>query len=295
MKMIILPPTRDDWTLLFAQLLERLEEINASQWPIMDKALKACEICNTQLFELRKTIVSFPFKDEHEEIYFFKFVKPRFHCYFIYWNKVFNVEIRRPAVNAHGQRKYFQQESRWLRLFFTKHASFYQYYRSGATFMDDYYFLRKRKALFPLLHPMEVDADPAFSTIYDYLVARILANDMLVDYLETAATSVSHTEASKLTSVDDKVTTDFAWQPTAVALAELVYALSAYGAVTKGSGRVPDQVLADVFGRIFNVNLEYYHKKKEEIRARQKNRTVFLSALIRHFNQKLDEDDENAL
>src|SRR4051812_17721770 len=91
MKIITLPPTRDGWSSLFVQLLQQLEDINSSSLPVLDKALKACEVCSTQLLALRKTLESHPFTDEGEEAFFFKSVKPRFHCYFIYWNKVFQI------------------------------------------------------------------------------------------------------------------------------------------------------------------------------------------------------------
>lgn len=64
----------------------------------------------------------------------------------------------------------------------------FQYYRSGATYMDNYYFLRGRQGNAIDVDVCQFNDDLEFSTGYDHLVARIMAMEMLYAFLSVKRT-----------------------------------------------------------------------------------------------------------
>lgn len=64
-----------------------------------------------------------------------------------------------------------------------RYLPFYQYYRSGATFRDYYYFRRVKKDLSSENGTLVLEVDSEMSTDYDLLAARLIAVEMLLGYL----------------------------------------------------------------------------------------------------------------
>ena len=64
-----------------------------------------------------------------------------------------------------------------------RYLPFYQYYHSGATYRDDYYFLRAKGELSPESGSFVLDEEAEFSTGYDILAARLISVEMLLVYL----------------------------------------------------------------------------------------------------------------
>ena len=60
-----------------------------------------------------------------------------------------------------------------------RYLPFYQYYHSGATYRDDYYFLRAKGELSPESGSFVLDEEAEFSTGYDILAARLISVDNL--------------------------------------------------------------------------------------------------------------------
>ena len=58
--------------------------------------------------ELKTFISGYKFKDDYEEIRFFKEIKPQLFSQLVYHNKVYNIEIRMPAGSINDQKNYFE-------------------------------------------------------------------------------------------------------------------------------------------------------------------------------------------
>ena len=61
-----------------------------------------------------------------------------------------------------------------------RYLPFYQYYHSGATYRDSYYFLRAKGELSPESGSFVLDEEAEFSTGYDILAARLISVEMLL-------------------------------------------------------------------------------------------------------------------
>lgn len=135
-----------------------------------------------KLIELKLTILSESFEDETEEITFFKYQKPLLLGRLMFFYKVLHIESNCPPCMELTD-DYYRKQQEEQKLFFDRIVGFYQYYRSGATYRDRYYFLREKQEICPETELFLFEDEPEFSTGYDRLVARIIAMEMLYAYL----------------------------------------------------------------------------------------------------------------
>ncbi|UVQ67870.1 RteC domain-containing protein [Bacteroides thetaiotaomicron] len=132
------------------------------------------------------------------------------------------------------------------------------------------------------------DRDPEFSTCYDHKAAQILANDMLSIYLN-----------KRLHYVDKQIIIEesraflsehpFRWTAPKIALVELGYSI--YAACVLNNGKADIKEIMTYLEASFKVDLGDYYRTYITIKDRKKDRTSFLSNLIKCLLKKMDEDD----
>jgi len=66
---------------------------------------------------LRVLIQKSNFKSEEEEIQFFKEIKPQFTSKIIYYNTIFNIEMKKPNGGTRVLKKYYNNELVKLKAF----------------------------------------------------------------------------------------------------------------------------------------------------------------------------------
>jgi hypothetical protein len=140
---------------------------------------------------------------------------------------------------------------------------------AGATYLDSQYFTRKGSQYLPL------KKDEKFSTRYDVKLARILAHEMIKDYI---LASIRKSEYSKA----DASYNPLQWTTQKVALVELIYALHAAGAFNYGKTDVKQ--IVNCFEDVFGIDLGNYARVFSEIRIRKKGQTNFID----HLKQRLE-------
>lgn len=130
------------YSILLNNLNEQLNFIDLE----IDDQIKKCEQAITVILksinELKKAATKTNFKSKSEEIQFFKEVKPLFTSKLIYFNLVYRIEMKKPNGGNKILKKYYNNELLKLKAFFDNELEFYQYYRSGSTYLDYKYFLR---------------------------------------------------------------------------------------------------------------------------------------------------------
>lgn len=142
--------------------------------------------------ELKEIVSFYKFKSEMDEIFFFKIIKPKFFSKLIYYRKVYNIEMMRPNGQDCVLKNYFINELNQLENFYNKNIDFYKYYRSGSTHLDKYFFLRGKQDIQMTMETFYFERDPNFSTICDFKVAKIVANEMLRIYLNFIMNGANH-------------------------------------------------------------------------------------------------------
>ena len=119
----------------------KIEEIESSEISAITKSLKASRMLADAFNQLKTFILSYTFNDEEEEILFFKEIKPKLCYRLIYYRKVYNIEMNRPA-GVEKQKEYLCEKLDEINKYNSKRLDFIRYYRSGSTHLDSLYFLR---------------------------------------------------------------------------------------------------------------------------------------------------------
>lgn len=251
---------------------------------IIENSLKMMSVIEIQIAKIREQVIEYKFDSEDEEIVFFKELKPQVLSRLLYFNKIYCIESKFPTGSNDAAKRYLNDQLHSLEYYFNRHLDFHQYYRSGSTIYDNYYFVRGNFDPRLCTDSARFNSDPEFSTVYDFKVAKILANEMLRIYLNR-----------RLKMIEDPTLWGEAkrsrrnWTGQKNALIELGYALYASGDVDYGNSDVKE--VMDSLGEAFNVDLRDYYRTYIALRSRKKDQTAYLNTLIEKLKKKMDEDD----
>jgi len=257
---------------------------------ILIKAEEGLQITKRALIQLRNKCVKKEFKNIDEEIHFFKNIKPQIFSKLIYYQKLFYIENKRPRSSNKTQIKYFNKHINRLQNYFNDHLEFYHYYRRGATFLDEHYFLRGKIDIRLLPDTFSFFIDDKFSTSHDTTVATILAYDMLIVYLKTEIDKLENNNGMEATINPFQKQSPLFWTANKTDLIELVYALQSSGAVNSGTADIKEIALA--CEQLFSIDLGDYYRTYLEIRSRKINQTKFIDRLKDTLLSRMDAADE---
>ncbi|SBW05556.1 conserved hypothetical protein [uncultured Dysgonomonas sp.] len=236
-------------SLLKKEIDIKIEQIECSEISMIKKSLDASRILVDVFNQLKAFIISYNFRDEEEEIYFFKETKPRLCSRLIFYRKVYNIEMNRP-IGVEKQREYLCELLNDINKYNGKRLDFIRYYRSGSSHLDGFYFLRDKKDIEQYLETFYYEFDPQFSTNCDFKVAKILANDMLSAYLmhEIELLNDNRFKTSSFGFPATKKT----WMGSKAELQEQIFSWDSAGTF----GDVPLTQLYDYIQNVFNIQLD---------------------------------------
>ena len=264
------------------QLNTQLQTITLQDVNIIQKSRLSAKCISEALIRLRDFIIQYTFCNESEEIYFFKTIKPEILSKYVFHSKIFQIESRRPVGSRIIHEAYYRKEIENLNIFQARHPDFFQYYRSGETYLDNKYFIRNQD------HPCICDVnilsviDPKFSTSHDFLAAKIIACDYLSTYLNRQIDEL-------LIPIQPTITDTpwlLQWTGSKASLVELIYALCSSGTIN--NGRCGISQLSTLFEKIFQIKLPNIYQIYGEVKYRS-NPTRYLDqlkvALLRKFEE----------
>ena len=242
-----------------------------------------------KLTGLKADIQSIPFSDKTEEIAFFKDHKPMLLGRLIYFHEILRIESQRP-LGEDTLDEYYEKQQEEQKMFFDRHVSFFQYYRSGATYMDKFYFLRGNQESIVDIDVCHLDDDSEFSTGYDHLVARIMAMEMLYAFLSVKRTCLQNV-AEGVSPELLKIKGTYKWTGSAIELVEMVYALDEMKSIN--NGEAPIHELAAFVGTLLGIDIrDCYSAYTDMKRRKNESRTYFLDKMQERLNKRMDRDDE---
>lgn len=169
---------------ILSEFEKELNNIQVEVDDILKQAEMSIQLCLSTIEKVRKVLLKYTFQNEKEEIFFFKQIKPQFVSRLIYYVNVYNIETHRPNGLIKIRKKYFQLELNKIKNYFDDNLDFYRYYRTGSTYLDHKYFVRRKHDIRLNLDAYVYEIDPDFSTTHDFKISTILANDLLQVYLE---------------------------------------------------------------------------------------------------------------
>lgn len=278
----------DQFYKLLADLEDQLKFIDLEIDESIKCAQLSIDICRKALNKLKTLILKNKFRNENEEIKFFKETKPKFLAPLIYHLKVYKIESRKPNGSSEIRKKYLLHELEKLKHYFDSNLDFYRYYRTQSNYLDHKYFLRGKYDIRLTVDSFFFEADIRFSTSHDFKVAKILAHDRLQVYLEEELSNLDRKETNMIAQDAPKV--KLFWTESKTALIELIYALHSHGAFDNGRADIKD--IAASFEHHFGIELGDYYRTFLELRMRKTGKTKFLHSLIQSLNKKMDEAEE---
>ena len=240
--------------------------------------------------QLRKQVKDCSFANETDEIHFFKTIKPKFTSKLIYYMKLYKLETNLPAGDVKLQKKMLKKELRDMQETFIRHQLFFQYYRSGATYLDSKYFLRRSQDIDLMPDPQYLVLDTVFQTAHEYLISELLASEKFGQYVREQLAMLQR-KPLLTTARYGEAKHELNWTESRAALYELIYAVFSAGAVNNGNAEIKE--IARVFGENFNVDVSQIYRAGQELRIRKTGRTKFLHKLIKRVEERWDEQDEN--
>lgn len=260
-------------------------QINELSVEIEDRMQLAQEVIKLLikcLADLKQEVMKSGFKDEEEEIYFFKKLKPIILSKLICYNAVFKIEAKKTYGGKKVLDEYFSAELTKLKRFYDNNKEFYSYYRTNSSYLDHKYFVRGNYDIVLSLDTFYFETDHSFSTSHDYKVAKILANDRIQVFLEEQLNNNNITNRTNDISLN--------WTGSKVALIELIYGLNAQGVLNNGNADIV--AIVRFFERSFNVDLGDFYHTYMELKSRKITQTKFLDSMREALIRKMDEQDE---
>lgn len=251
------------------EIEKKLKKIESADLNILKKSLEASLVLGDAFQKMKEFISTYTFRDEAEEIEFFKVIKPRLFYRLIYYRKIYNIEMNRP-VGVESQRAYLIDEIKAINRYNAKRSDFVRYYRSGLTHMDSMYYLRGSIDTALYLESFHHERDPSFSTNCDFKVARILANEFLIQYL------TKELEVFEQRQVEQSLPrVRLTWNGTKTELVEQIFAWDS----RKVFGNIPLTRLAEYIQTVFNIELDKnFSRTFGDMRIRNRQ-TPFLDGL----------------
>lgn len=261
----------------------KIEQIECSEISMITKSLEASRILTEAFNQMKAFILSYNFKDEDEEIFFFKDAKPRLCSRLIYYRKVYNIEMNRPT-GIEKQREYLSELLDNINRYNCKRLDFIRYYRSGSSCFDSLYFLRGQADTEQYMETFSHEFDPNFSTNCDFKVAKILANDMLSAYLMDEIELLNDNGIKIYTNGFPAV--KITWMGSKAELQEQIFSWDCAGTF----GKVPLTQLTDYIQNVFNIQLDRNLSRSFDDLKIRNTPTPFLdklkNALLRRMGRK---------
>lgn len=258
---------------LLASMNVQLELLANGSLDLIGTASRALLIIKPTIQELRNFVLAYEFFDIEQEITFFKDIKPLFTSKYYFYNKLLSLKINEPYEPREPLKEYYVEQLKLLQEAVKENYEFHFYYLSGATYHDSIYFTRGNDNL------DSVEYDLKFSTGYDLLVAKILANQLIRDYLLKTITELN----SDLSNTCSSLT----WTGTKTSLIELIYSLQGVDAINNGNADIKQ--IATLFEGLFNIKLGNWYRHFQEIRLRKNGRTNFIDQMKKNLEERLDD------
>ena len=273
------------WNALKDDLFQELEDNqNMFSFSVIKQAQQSIRLCVDYLDKLRDYIVQYSFKDRQEEIEFFKEIKTAIYGRLLYFYKIYNIETAQPTGLTKEQPG---KEIDRVMTFFEKNRFFYRYYRGNETYLDDIFF-RRSADIIPIQRRLfDSYYHPNFCTSHDNIFAEILANELLINYLEKPAQQLATTTQTQTIAATPIPSKKRTWTDPKSALIEMAYAYKAKGSFNNGKATLKE--IFEYLQWVFNIVLTNPSRDFQEILRRKSGYTIYIDGLKEDYLKYVDE------
>ncbi|KRT17763.1 hypothetical protein ASU31_00245 [Pedobacter ginsenosidimutans] len=227
-------------------------------------------IISSALKVLKAHVLSDGFINEDEEIYFFKYLKPRFYMLYVYEVELYNLISGIPIGTDEMVWNYYLSELSALNRFFSQHNFIYNYYAREEKGMDDSFFLRRN---LDVLNPDVASSilpgitDDGFTTNQDYNFSKFKALEKLRDYI-LGRIRLVYVKPEPTFTVGSELGKKLKWTGEKVELVELAYGIFLSQSINAGKLEIAD--IVNWLEQSLNIDLGVAYRKFISI-SRRKN------------------------
>ncbi len=271
---------------LFNELDKKITEIEKENQDILERSDACMRLCQSYVEKIKASVQEYGFADKAAEISFFKQHKPRFLGLQIFHFRVFNFHRDMPVGHFADIEKHIKEEYNRITGFFADNNDFFKYIKVKHDFADEKYFLRCEADYRLLGDSSFFRSDPLFNTSHDYLVAEIMANKRMFEYLQKYTGRMQASECLTFAEVGEQMA-KLTWTEKDSAMMELIYALKYSKAVDNGNASIKD--IATNFKIAFNWNTGNIYDLFQHAKNRKGEPARFLLQLADIFTKKLEE------
>ena len=271
---------------LYEEMQEDLSFYEEIGTPAANRLGGALKSIKGIMLRLKAGVLADGFKDDREEVHFFKYEKPLFVAAQIYLTEYATIYLGKPSLSNDLLHAYYEEELKRIQVFINRFGFLYQCYKLEASDLDSVLFLRGAGPTGMLL-PGTPDADPAFSTNGDYLWAKFRAYERLQEYLLGALNAPEGSEPFRFIKRKGK---PLKWTGDKSNLIEVAYGLFETGQLNDGKATITDVVewLEDTL----EINLSRYYRRFTEIKMRKSiSPTKYLEEMRDAVLKRIEEGD----
>ncbi|KFC19328.1 RteC domain-containing protein [Chryseobacterium sp. FH1] len=262
----------------YERMERSLSEIDQQQEDRLVTAEQCLMLIDGHVRKLKAQVIRHQFDSMADEVCFFRDLKPKFISKYLYYNQILEIESLRPRSGKKAIKKFYENRMAKLNEDYLGYIEFYNYFKRGATYLDQKYFVRNAYDLKMRLPDHLYSFDDGFTTFYDHQVAKIIANDDMINFLMARLKALEIGEEQQTIPKNT-----LKWTAPKVALIELIYALHHCRCFNAGTLDLSETT--KVFEQLLEVDLHNFHKVIAEIKARKSNRTKFLQHLQQNLEQ----------
>jgi len=271
---------------VISDLMSNLEPITNFTGKTLDQLELAIAYCKRALELMRELVIKEGFPDQESEIYFFKKLKPEVYGKLLYYLMVFDVQSNLPSVNPHAQIRYYKAKLKKSLQFSKNHHIEVQYLQCGFSHQDKSYFTRDSSEI-PLPKRSEYYLlDEKFHTWHDHVFSEIIANQMLLEYIQNEISRLKKQKFGIVPVLKSKLR----WTGKKVFLVELAYGISFTGMINNGGIEI--KTIIKIFEQLFDVDLKDYSRIFLDARRRKIDRIKYLTMMKNALENAMDEFDK---
>ena len=265
------------------ELRQDVEEFNDMGIPPAQQLRGKLNSVRNALNDLSLQLDGHQFKDQDEEITFFKTVKPQFNAIYIYETEIFKIETGSPVGDQAAVIGYYEQELKYIGSFFDKHQFLYQYYLLEGSELDKAYFtLGGQIAKQVIDQPLDISP---YTTIGDYFFSRFIASEQIQEYL----LRVIYLPEGKNQSLDTPADLSIKWTGDKANLIELAYGIWLTGQLNEGNASLNE--IIRWLENSLAVKLGNFRKRFSELESRKRlSSTKFIDQMKAVILKKMEDD-----
>lgn len=250
----------------------------------IERAKNIIRFIEETLKQITCWLKSHVFETIQDEITFFKEIKSNIVAKLIFYKEVLILIATQP-IDKNKKVKYFEKRLNTINQFHRKNKEFIKYIKSQSTHFDELYFTRKKyKDLF-LNDCIVINQDAKLSTSHDFLLAEVIAYELLAIYIENYIDNLNKSCAITNTVCNSNLH----WTAKKIDLIELIYAL--HQAKVFDNGQADIKEITKVFEKAFQIDLgENITRSFIDIKNRKSEPTRFLKQLQSELEIKIEKE-----